>query len=122
MGGPPSCRRLSPAAPTWCDAWLVSLAWPAVSMNLLVFPDPGVHPIRPGVNATGEAAHVGEPSLAENLHCLCTARSHLAQRDDLATGIKFPHARRQLVQGNQLPADVGDLEFVFVADIKQEQI
>ena len=39
--------------------------------------------------------------------------------NDLATGIEFLHALRQLGQRNQLSADVGDLVFVFLADVEQ---
>jgi hypothetical protein len=66
--------------------------------------------IRPGVNSAREAAHVGESGPAQNLHRFC---------NDLATGIEFLHALRQLGQRNQLSADVGDLVFVFLADVEQ---
>ena len=65
---------------------------------------------------------MGKPGVGKELSCFCAARSHLAESNDLAAGIEFLNTLRQLRQRNQLTSYIGNLKFVLLPDVEQEQV
>src|SRR5580700_4589518 len=70
-----------------------------------------IHALRPGSYPAREIVHLGETRLLQERDCFRAAPAHLAMHNDFAARIQFMHATRQVVQRNQMSADVADLVF-----------
>src|SRR5215469_14388023 len=81
-----------------------------------------VHAIRPRRDSASEVVDLGESGLLQKRDGLGTAAAHLAVDDDFAAGVEFVHALRQIVERDQVSADIANLIFVRLADIEDEQI
>ncbi len=62
------------------------------------------------------------PACCRNVDGLRAASAHFAVDDDLAAGVEFVHALGQIVQRNQMSAEVADLVFVRLAHVEHEEI
>jgi hypothetical protein len=60
--------------------------------------------------------------LAEKVDCLGAAASHFAVGDDLAIGIELVEALGQIVERDEMTAEVGDLVFVGLAHVEDEKL
>ena len=72
-------------------------------------------------DAAGQVLYF-KAGLLQELGCLLAAAAHLAMGDDLPLAIQLPNPLLQIAQGNQIPTDLRDLEFMRFADIEQEVI
>ena len=57
--------------------------------------------------------------MLQEVYRLCAAGAGSAMDDDLSAGIQFIHALRQIVQRNQIAAEVADLVFVRLAHVER---
>jgi hypothetical protein len=58
------------------------------------------------MNASGQIPNMSEARIVQDLHGFGTARSHLADRDDLLVHIKLVDPSRQFGKRDQLSANV----------------
>src|SRR5271170_5865608 len=63
-----------------------------------------------------------ESCLLQEGHSLRAPNAGAAMGDDLATGIEFVHAVRQISQRNQVSIDVADLVFMRLAHVEHEKV
>ena len=66
--------------------------------------------------------HLLKSRLLKEGHGLSAAPTHLAVHHDLAARVEFVHPLRQIVQRNQVSANIADLVFVRLAHIEHEQV
>src|ERR1035438_3016305 len=92
-----------------------STIWPAFP---LVLRKRRVDLIGPSQNAARQVGGTAESRLAQKLYCLSAATTHLAMHYDLAAGIQLTNPFGQVVQRDQMSADVADLVFVGLANIE----
>jgi hypothetical protein len=88
----------------------------------LVFADLAVDFIVPGVDATAEVGDAVEAMLLEVFDGLDAAGAHFADGDDFFALVELVEALGELRQGNEVAADVGDFEFVFVTYVEKEEV
>src|SRR5258706_13813072 len=81
-----------------------------------------IHSLRPSRNPARQILHLREPSLPQELDRLRAAPAHLAVNDNLSARIQFLYRVGQIVQRNQMSADVADLIFVRLAHIENKKI
>ena len=91
-------------------------------LRALVLRHLGVHFVRPRRNASGKIQHILKPCLLEELDCFGAASTHLAVGHDLAAGIEFTDALGQVVDGDQVSAQVADLVFVRFAHVENKNV
>src|SRR5580704_6153020 len=78
--------------------------------------------IRPCRDSSGKIVHFAKAGLLQERDGFRATAAHLAMHDDLAARIEFVHALRQIVQRNQISADIADLILVRFAHVEHEQI
>ena len=78
--------------------------------------------VGPGENAAGEIFHFGVALLREELGDALAAAAGAALHDDLAVAVDLGETLRHLALRNERAADVGDLIFVRLANVEDENI
>src|SRR5580704_2976175 len=82
----------------------------------------GVDAIRPGQDATCEVVHFRESCLLEEGYCFGATHARATMGNDLAAGIEFVYALRQIAQRDQVPVDMADLIFMRLTHVEHEKI
>src|SRR5258708_33374921 len=90
---------------------------PASATSSSVLRHLGIHPLGPGVDSAGKVVHLLKASLLQELDGFCATPAHFAMDDDFPARIQFVHAPGQIVQRNQMSAEVADLIFVGLSHI-----
>ncbi len=65
-----------------------------------------IHAVGPGCNPSSKVVHFSESGLLQEGDGFRAASAHFAVDNDLAAGIQFAHTLRQIVQRNEISADV----------------
>src|ERR1700729_4579329 len=81
-----------------------------------------IHAIRPCRDSSGKIVHFAKAGLLQEGDGFRATAAHLAMHDDLAARVELIHALRQIVQRNQISADIADLIFMWLAHVEHEQI
>src|SRR5260370_23731673 len=113
-----SCRGLVSA---FAGAW-IGHTESATAKLLAILRNLRVHALGPGINSASKVVHFRESGLAQELHRLRAPAAHFAMSYDLAAGIQFVHATRQIVQRNKGSAEIADLVFIRLAPIENKKI
>src|SRR5580658_912351 len=92
--------------------------WPLISVLRHI----RIHALRPRRNPARQIVNFGEAGLLQESYCLGAAAAHLAVDYDFAAGIQFVNAIGQVVQRNQMSANVADLIFVRLTHVEHEEI
>ena len=82
----------------------------------------GVDSLRPGIDAAGQVVDLCEPRLAEEVSSLGAASAHLAVDDDLPAGVELADPLWQVIQRDQVAANVADLVLVRLTHIEHKEV
>src|SRR6202162_1758157 len=81
-----------------------------------------IHFVGPREDSALEIENLPEARFAKEIHGLRGSLSAPAMRHDLPRRIQLVHAPRQLAKRNEVPLEIADLVFVWLAHIQDKQI